>query len=152
MLLDREASSSQAEAGILHCFLLLFFYRSFDFIRSFLKFPDQEQIRSCPSWPLPKKSHAHERDFSGCSGRSPCIPVQAQDPKTHHLYVFSEMVCTPPRQRNPTDRTRHRGPRGQKQMEETLLTYLTTGSGMASALAGTWTPFSHSCLQGSART
>lgn len=42
----------------------------------------------------------NERDFSGCGGRSPCIPVQAQDPK-HHLYVLSEMVCTPPRQREP---------------------------------------------------
>lgn len=32
------------------------------------------------------------------------------------------------------------------------LAYLTTGWGMASALAGTWTPFSHSWRQGSART
>lgn len=30
--------------------------------------------------------------------------------------------------------------------------YLTAGSGMASRLAGTWTPFSHSCLQGSEST
>lgn len=142
MLLDREASSSQAEAGIMHYFLLLFFYCSFNFIKYFLKFPDQEQTRSCPSWPLPKKSHAHEREFSGCNGRSLCIPMQAQDPE-HHLYVLSDMVCTPPRQSRPSR---------QHQMEETLLTYLTTGSGMASALAGTWTPFSHSCLQGSART
>lgn len=32
------------------------------------------------------------------------------------------------------------------------ISYLTTGSGMASRLAGTCTPFSHSCLQGSEST
>lgn len=116
VLLDRDASSSQAEAGILRNFLLLFFYRPFDFIRSFLKFPDREQTRSCPSWPLLKQSHAHERDFSGCGGRSPCIPVQAQDPE-HHLYVLSvhptEAEGTPqrgPGRGGPVDRTRWRGP------------------------------------------
>lgn len=109
VLLDRDASSSQAEAGILRNFLLLFFYRPFDFIRSFLKFPDREQTRSCSSWPLPKQSHAHERDFSGCGGRSPCIPVQARIPSI----TFTCSLCTPPRgpgRGGPVDRTRWRGP------------------------------------------
>lgn len=76
----------------------------------------------------PKTRCSRRSPASLCKPRIPCIPF----------------ICTP--RWCPSHQGR------EDQAHGTPLTYLTTGSGMASALAGTWTPFSHSCLQGSART
>lgn len=147
IFLDEDASTSQAEADILGGFLLVFFFTIPLILSVLLKI-------AWPAWHgsllLLEKSQARIRGTfkkqpptAGCSRMSLSIHPYASPGSSASLLHVSEMLCTPPRLRGPHTRDPTAG---------TPLAHLTTGSGMASALAGTWTPFSHSCLQGSAST